>query len=77
MVIKKMPSGINRLHDGTGGFGHYRFLRGAAMGRSLEDRLADFAGPMGETECVIYYGVAFFGPGGFANVEHFAVRTFH
>ncbi len=77
MVVKILSREINRLREGTGGFRHYIFSREAATGRALEDHLADFARPMGETECVIYYGMAFFGLGGFTNVENFAVRTFH
>ena len=53
------------------------FLRSGAMKGSLEERLANFARSVRKTEGIINYGVTFFGFGGFANVEHFAVRAFH
>ncbi len=37
-------------------------------GRLLQDRLADFTWPMGETQSVVYFRVAFFGLGGFSDV---------
>ena len=76
MVMAILLSDVAWLRSGTGEFRHYRFSGGAIKG-PLEEHLANFARSVRETERIVNYGVTFFGSGGFANVEHFAIRAFH
>ena len=81
MAFKKIHNNISVIPLVHYRFRHYILILGGGRriykGCLLENYFTDFTWPMREAKGVINFDVTVFGLGGFSNIEHLTVWTFH